>query len=329
MSWKDLSLLYTGLNESKQPCVLVDCREFEEHFVVSYRDFLEVLERSVNVLIKRYDGLRRYLKGIKGVTVGGFGVQFSYEYEPRSSVIALLRQLDSWGADQGSRVVLAFDEAQELRRVRGLNVQSVLAHTYDRLKSIVTVLTGSQVGMLHRFLRIENPKTPLYGRSVAAIAVRRLSDAEALDFLVKGFAQSGVSAGRDVLDYCVQRLEGIPGWLTSFGARAVRERPKKEVVDSVLQTGSRLIADELKKFFLARGIAENRYRLILRRLAEEPASWTQLRMFLEAKESKRVSPSIFTQLVGNLVDAGFAERSDEAYRISDPILSNALRAGLV
>lgn len=307
----------------------MDCREFEEHFVVSYRDFLEALERSVNTLTRKHDGLRRYLRGVKGITVGDFGVQFSLEGEPRSSVIALLRQLDSWGEDRGSKVVLAFDEAQELRRVRGLNIQSVVAYSYDRLKSIVTVLTGSQVGMLHRFLRIENPKTPLYGRSVATIAVRRLSDTEALDFLAKGFAQSGVSPGRDILEYCVQRLDGIPGWLTSFGARAVREGPKREVVDRVLRTGSRLVADELRKFLLARGIAENRYRLILRRLAEESASWTQLRTFVEAKEAKRVSPSIFTQLLSNLVDSGFVEKSDEAYRVPDPILAYALRGGLV
>jgi AAA+ ATPase superfamily predicted ATPase len=102
-----------------------------------------------------------------------------------------------------------------------------------------------------------------------------------------------------------------------------------EVVDSVLKMGSRLVADELKKFLVARGIAEDRYRLILRRLAEEPASWTQVKTFLEAKESKRVSPSIFTQLLGNLVDAGFVEKSGEVYKIADPILSHALRSGLV
>jgi len=323
------SLLYTALNESKQPSILVDCREFEEHFAVSYRNFLGVLERSVSKLIGKYDGLRRYLKRIKGVTLGSFGVQFSFEDKPQSSIIALLNQLNSWGSDQGYKVVLALDEAQELRKVRGLNIQSILAYTYDRLRNIVTVLTGSQVGMLHRFLQVENPKTPLYGRSVVEIAVRRLNDHDALDFLMKGFDQLGVKANTDMLDYCVQRLDGIPGWLTSFGARAVREGVKKEVVDRVLETGSHLVADELKRFLVARGIAERRYRLILRRLAEEPASWTQLKIFLEAKEGKRISPSIFTQLLNNFVDSGFVEKSNETYRIPDPILLYGIKAGLV
>lgn len=323
------SLLYTALNESKQPWILVDCREFEERFAVSHQDFLEVFERAVNTLLKKHRNLSYYLKGVKGVTLGGFGMQFSFEGELRSSVVALLRQLDRWGSDQGSKIVVAFDEAQELHRLRGLNIQSVLAYTYDRLRNIVVVLTGSQVGLLYRFLQTQNPKTPLFGRSFAEIAVGRLNDKDAIDFLSKGFEQLDMKAGNDILEYCVDRLDGILGWLTAFGARASREGVKREVVDKVLEEGSRLAAEEVKRFFVARDVAEKRYRLLLRRLSEEPASWTQLKTFLEAKEARRISPSIFTNLLNNLVDSGFVEKFNGAYRISDPILSYGIRADLV
>ncbi|WP_054843564.1 ATP-binding protein [Vulcanisaeta souniana] len=60
-----------------------------------------------------------------------------------------------------SQIVIAIDEAQILRMMRGfgkIDFTQVLAYTYDNLNNVKVVLTGSEVGLLHDFLGLDNPQ---------------------------------------------------------------------------------------------------------------------------------------------------------------------------
>ncbi len=102
-----------------------------------------------------------------------------------------MEAVDKVAEDLSIRVVFAIDEVQELRSL-GLNVPMLLAYIYDNLGNIVTILTGSQVGMVYETLRLNDPKSPLYGRAVVEVRLRRLTVEESLDFLRRGgFEQYG------------------------------------------------------------------------------------------------------------------------------------------
>ncbi|MCS4540960.1 MAG: ATP-binding protein [Euryarchaeota archaeon] len=119
--------------------------------------------------------------------------------------------------------MIAFDEAQEIRKVRGIALQPILAHAYDYLRNITMILTGSQVGLLYQFLQLDNPKAPLYGRPYLEIKLGHFSDEQAKEFLIKGFLQSKIKLSEEVLDYAIKKLNGVPGWLTYFGVEALRK----------------------------------------------------------------------------------------------------------
>ncbi|WP_243666091.1 hypothetical protein [Vulcanisaeta sp. JCM 16159] len=62
----------------------------------------------------------------------------------------------------------------------------LLTYTYDNLRYVKFLLSGSEVGVLDRFLRVNDPEAPLFGRYIHFVSTRRHSPDESLDFLRRG-----------------------------------------------------------------------------------------------------------------------------------------------
>lgn len=319
------SLLLTALREAKIPHLCFDFRSLEEKTSASYEDLFRVMEANINELIEREKTLLNYLKRVKGVKFAGIEVSLSWDKKERTSIEALLRGLDKWAGDKGRRIVIALDEAQELRKLKGVRLQPILAHAYDYLRNTTFILTGSQVGLLYRFLQVDDPQAPLYGRSYLEIKLSRFEREAALDFLSKGFSQLGVEAPEDVLEYAVGRLDGIPGWLTYFGAEAIRKGPTKGTVDRVVEKSVKLTREELRRFFKLREIARERYSLILRKLAEGESTWGEVKRYLETKGGRTIADHILLNLLRNLLDNGLIQKREGKYFVPDPVLIQAVK----
>jgi len=91
------------------------------------------------------------LSRIEGISISETGIRF--KERDINSLISVLHALEG--------KVLVTDEAQELRRSRH-RFDSMIAYAYDHLD--LKILSGSQVGLLYGFLRVDDPEVPLYGR---------------------------------------------------------------------------------------------------------------------------------------------------------------------
>lgn len=319
------SLLKVALNTVNAPSIIIDCRVFEEKPAVSSHDFIKVLEFEVQRVTRKHKSLLELMKRIDGISITGLQVRFRWDEERRVSLSEVLRVLNDWGESRGSNVVIAFDEAQELMKLRGVNVLSIMAHAYDYLRRITFILTGSKVGLLYRFLRINDPESPLYGRVGVEVMLENLSRDEALDFLTKGFKEVNITPRRDALEYALDRLDGVIGWLTYFGTLSLRYGLKEETVDLTVEKASKLALSELISFLRLREVARRRYINILYATALAPSTWSEIKRFIELKEGKEISPSNITRLIRNLVDSGFLVKRGGRYVIADPILAYAIK----
>ncbi|WP_297499331.1 hypothetical protein [Thermococcus sp.] len=81
------------------------------------------------------------------------------EFDRKPDLAEILEKISSWAENEGIRVIIAFDEAQYLR-FSGIRYDSLIAYAVDNLPGITFALTGSEVGMLHDFLGLEDPKNP-------------------------------------------------------------------------------------------------------------------------------------------------------------------------
>lgn len=129
----------------------------------------------------------------------------------------------------------------------------------------------------------------------------------------------------ELINDAVQKLDGITGWLTVFGATCFKRGVPAGVIRSVMDEGSKLARREFENFLKGREVARKRYEGIIRHLAKGPSTWSGIKSYLEVKEGRKLNDRKVNELIDALVKGGFVESTDERYTISDPILSYSFK----
>ncbi len=312
------SLMRVSLSEAEYPSLLVDMRAGG---AFSTDDFHYHLQEGLSSLL-RWKGVRKYLERVKEVQIAGVKVEL-LSRRP-STLGTIIRSLNEWADSQGLYLVLAFDEAQDIRFVRGLT--ELLAHVYDYEDRIKLLLAGSEVGVLDRLLGRRNPSSPLFGRAYSEIKLGKLPRDKGLDFLVRGFEQAGVRPPLSELEEAVSKLDGLIGWLTYYGYYRLRLSHER-ALERTLEEGSYLSAQEFMNFLGNRSLARRRYLLIIKLLVN-PVRWSEVKRWLLSKVGK-VSDKQISNYLNELVEYGFVEKVEGRYRLADPLLAEAVRRGLL
>ncbi len=234
------SLMRVALNEVGYPYIYLDVR-----FTGRPRqaDLIELIRHGLEDFLTRnkpiIDRVRDALSRIRWVRIGGASpihVEIKLGEFRRLSIGELLNAINDLGTELGNPVIIAIDEAQELSRVTWIDFNALLAYSYDNLKYVKFLISGSEVGVLDKFLRVNDPEAPLFGRYIHFISTRRLSPDESLDFLRRGFEQYGVQVSDELLMRIMNELDGVIGWLTYIGHQYVVEG--RQSLDEVLESAT-------------------------------------------------------------------------------------------
>lgn len=322
------SLLNIAPREAGVHAVFVDARhasynatakETTQIFEVAFNDFL--LRNR-----KLAESLRDLLKSIKGVEIAGLGISLAWSGDQKANLPAVMDALNAWAEQRARRIVVAIDEVQMLRGRFGRQVANMLAHMYDYCRSITTVITGSQFGLLNDFLGVDEPEAPLYGRGRLEVKLEKFSHEQSLEFLKLGFKQVHIRVDEEELRDVIHRLDGIVGWLTKFGAACVRSgKFDLRILSNVIEEGEKLAVNEFEHFMQGRPReTRDRYLIVLKTIARGKGSWTEVKRGLQEKEGKIISDSILDNLLSNLLTASIINKANHQYGILDPLLANAL-----
>ena len=315
------SLLNVALSESGKPFSKIDVRSlYFTHGSIPQellaRKLLEGLLKSLKGRDKVRMELVNVLSRVKGIKVSGIQVGF----DEKPDLAELLERLDAWAEKTDRRVIIAFDEAQYLR-LSGIQYDGLIAYAVDNLPNLTFVLTGSEVGMLHEFIGLENPKKPLFGRYAREITLRRFSKEQSEDFLRKGFKELGMDVPNNEIKKAVEKLDGIVGWLTLYGyLRGVRKLSEKDALDELFERAKALVLDEVST--LTRYSA--RYWYILKAVSLGNDSWSSIKEYVEFKAGK-INDAKFSALLKNLVKYGYLEKTSDGYSIPDPVVREVIK----
>jgi len=317
------SLLKVALAEYEGPSIILDLRRVEGEGKLSYRGLTQLLEEGLNRLGGRWRRrLLEALRSIKGVEASGLKVYLAWGGRRRVSLSDVLAKLSEVGVEEGVSVVVAFDEAQELSKAAGFRVDLTLAYAYDHLQGLKFILTGSKVGLLYRFIGVDNPKAPLYGRAMWEVKLSYFTPEQSSDFLTKGLEEAGVKASVDEVQEAVEELDGVPGWLTLYGYQRLTQG-HQEALDRVRATAEALVLSEVESFLKLRPQARERYVEILKAVAAGEGAWSSIKRRVEAALGEPIPPKNYTELLNNLVCAGLLVRSRDGYAAPDKLMEKA------
>jgi AAA+ ATPase superfamily predicted ATPase len=297
------SVLKVALNEVDIPAVIVDARGLRRNY--SRADLYRLIAHG---LTSSLDKLRDLISGIRGIRVMGLEVELSWRGRDSLSLIELFDKLNE------RKIIIAIDEAQRLRGPQSNELKDALAHSYDYNRNITFILTGSEAGLLHDFVGVEDASSPLYGRFYFEVKLDRLSRDQSIDFLSKGFEQLNLRVSEEVLERAYEEFDGIPGWLTFFGnaysSGISLERIKIMAVRTALEELKNMIRDNPR-----------RYGLVLRAIAEGKRSWSDIKEYVEEREGSTISSSVLSNIIRNLEDMSVISR----YEFLDPVYREAAK----
>ena len=324
------SLLLVALNTCNYPFMVIDGRRIEEKY--SRLRLYELIAKGIEEVIHRtshYKSLISLLRSTRGVdvklTAGVISVNLKWRGTDRAYLSDILESLDKWCRSRKTKIVFAVDEAQCLRGPLSREFTLALAYAYDNLDNIVVVLTGSEVGLLYDIVGVDNPRHPLHGRTRTEITLRKFTREESRLFLKEGFKQIGLKVSEDVIDYAISKLDGVPGWLTAFGAKAWKTgRASRELVDQVSLEAVRLTKQEIEKLLRKRAIAYQRYRLALKAIACGCNTWSKVKEYIERYEGKIIPDNRLYNIIVTLMKTGIIVKEDNKYKIVDDITREAI-----
>jgi len=321
------SLLKVGLRESGLPSVVLDLRVLEEKVRPTYADLLDLLSGELSRLAAARSGFARplleLLRAVEGVEVEGLRIRFKWAGRRAVKLVDVLESLERASEGRGVVSVVAFDEAQELAAVAGVRFDSVLAYAYDNFKHLKIVLTGSKVGLLYRFLRLDDPSAPLFGRAAWRIELSYFTGEQSIEFLRRGFEELSLEAREEELTEAAAALGGGPGWLSYYGFLRAQGAGHREALVEAREKGVQLLLGELENFLRLRPTARDRYAAILAAVALGARRWSEVKRGAEVRLGERIPPKNFTELLKRLLEAGLLVKRGEEYELPDPLLKEA------
>ena len=313
------SVIKVFLNEANIPYIYFDARVFEEG---GFRKELvyRVLSEGLNGLRRRWHSILEYLKVLEGVEVSGFSVRF--DWRKQLSLVEVFKRLDEWARDNARKIVIAIDEAQLLRYLRGgkgrLDFTAVISYCYDNLSNIKFIITGSEVGLLRDFLGFDDPSSWLYGRIRDELIVERFDREKSIDFLEKGFSECGIKPSITVIEEVVNKVDGIPGWLTYFGYRFCKN-PDPGVIREVFNEAKAIALSEVKK------LPSKYYIYALKAIALGYSRWKSIKQAMELWVGHSLTSAQVSRALQTLAKLSFIEKRGDEYIILDPIIAEALK----
>ncbi len=311
------SFMNVALQESGNPYIVLDMRGLS--YNPSNAELVRKMESAFNLINKRWlTTITDTIKHVKGVSVLGASVSLDWSREG-VDLAELFDRVNAWAEGDGERFLVAFDEIQLVRGDKGIT--RLFAHIMDYNQNICLVVTGSEMGILFDFLGFDDPDSPLYGRHYTEIMMRNFERDESVKFLEAGFQQIDVAPQRGVVDYAVESLDGVVGWLTLFGTRCRENKAASlEMVDAVVAEGGRLARAEALKMVKH----SPRYAVALNHIARaKNATWTQIKSVLEVHENRSLPNPTVSDVLNRLVKTGLVEKDGE-YTIQDRLLEKGI-----
>lgn len=277
---------------------------------------LNALARGLNSAKGLLQKIEEAVERIEGVSFGPGGISMSVSKKPMTTTWDLLATIGRRGGD----CVIELDEVQELAVISG-HLLKLLANIFNTYPNIVFIFTGSIFGLMKTLLE-PGSSSPLYGRSPARLYLQPFERECATDFLKKGFEECQVTVREDLINEAVERLDGIPGWLTLYGNNVtVRKLPHQKALEETISEGIKIVKDELEHFLDGRDRVAH---LAALKAAATSARWKEIKGAVETRKGSTVNDATVYNILESLKAAMLIDEKEKVYRVNDPMLRTLL-----
>jgi len=317
------SLLKVFLNESDHFSIMIDCRAFEKNKRIERESFNRGISKAIEREFKT-SKFKKFIGTFSEIGIGEISISLNNKIENEEPDISdILNDINYLMEKKEKKFIIAFDEAQFLRFYgRGGNeFLQIMAYAYDNLDNIVFILTGSEVGLLHDFMNVEDVEAPLYGRYINEITLERFKKEKSIEFLKKGFDETEIVISDNETEKAVDKLDGIVGYLSMFGYMALAEDDFD--FNTNLARTSDMAEKIVKKEIQTLILKSLNYGYVLNAIAYGMDRFSKIKKYVENNFSSISDPTLSKILSGlkkqSFIDVEYI-KTQKLYAFPDPVI---------
>lgn len=292
----------------------------------------ETVVPSQGTFSKISNFLKKNLSGIKPTitlkTDGSASVSFKKELEAKGTEIVLPKVLDApqkLAENKEKRVVVAFDEFQEISHMDGLGIEKIMRSCFQMHKDVTYLFAGSRKHIIEEIFGQE--RRPFY-KFAKPFPLSKISPHDFEPFIARKFKDTNISVSHNVIDIILHFTEGHPYltqqlchelWNVSYEKAEVKE----EDIPNALQ----IILYQHGDYFsgIWDSLATSKKKLMMAIAQEIKVKNIYSKSFI-AKHSL-TSQSGVKKALNSLLKEGLVERS-EGYYIEDVFLREWIRINI-
>lgn len=168
-------------------------------------DFIKIFsENIIQSFQKKTSMLKKAMKVFSGVKpVLSFdeltgNPQLSLTYNNNDEKMQTLRSIFDFLENYGKRVIVAFDEFQQIREYAGFNMEAVLRTYIQPLKNVNFIFCGSKKHLM--FDIFANARNPFYA-STSYVYLDKIDEEKYAEFIQCRFSEHGKTIERNAVDF--------------------------------------------------------------------------------------------------------------------------------
>jgi len=288
-----------------------------ESFVRLYAKAMSVKQSNLNKFAQMFSS---FIKNIRPtLTFGQDGTpELSVDFANTTvdeTVISQLLDLPELMAGKNHRVIVFFDEFQEVKKLEKMNFEALLRSKVQQQQKTNYLFFGSKTHLLKEMF---NNKKKAFYNSTSQMTIGPLPEQDTIEFLQTKFSLSGACIDIETAKYLIALAADIPHYIQFLASEIWQNiinsgtEVTKKMVDESVQKIITLKSDYFMELFEHRSQSQKQ---LLKALTYE-----QKNIFSANYIKKYRLPAVSTlqRSIKGLINDGIIEKKDGDYFIADP-----------
>jgi len=288
-----------------------------ESFVRLYAKALSARQSNLNKFAQSFTAIIKNLRPV--LTFGQDGApEFSIDFantEVDETIISQLLDMPEMLAKDNKRVIVFFDEFQEVEKLKNINFEALLRSKVQQQQQTNYLFFGSKTHLLKEMF---NDKKKAFYNSAMQMSIGSLPEKDTIEFLRTKFSASNISLDDETAKYLIAVAADIPHYIQLLASEIWQYMINnqtivtKTIVDACAHKVLALKSDYYMELFDHR--SQNQKQLL------NALTFEGKNIFSAAYIKKYRLSAIGTlqRSVRELVNDGIIEKRDNEYFIADP-----------
>jgi AAA+ ATPase superfamily predicted ATPase len=289
-----------------------------ESFVRLYAKALSEKQTNLQKFAQTFASIVKNIRPILGFDADGspeFSIDFSGSVVDETVVSQLLDLPEKLAVASKKRVIVFFDEFQEVEKLSTINFEGLLRSKIQQQRSTNYLFFGSKTHLLKELF---NDKKRAFYNAASQMSIGTLPEKDTIAYLQQKFAESAITLNTETAKYIIFVAANIPHYIQMMAAEIwqymvnTQKTVTKEIVDDCSKRLLALKSDYYMELFDRQSKSKKQLLQALTENGKNIFSVTYIR------EYRLPSAATIQRAAKDLILDGIVEKMNDEYFITDP-----------